>query len=114
MEKFINKISKLTPSEEKVFEFIYNNQNAKEFCSQGIQKLIILSMKLSENELLIKDYGIYPILLLDDLFSELDKTNQNKVLKNLSKQNQIFITTTDLNNIDKKIVNNSNILTLKD
>lgn len=96
------------------FEFIYNNQNAKEFCSQGIQKLIILSMKLSENELLIKDYGIYPILLLDDLFSELDKTNQNKVLKNLSKQNQIFITTTDLNNIDKKIVNNSNILTLKD
>lgn len=93
--------------------FLFNDQNAKDFCSQGIQKLIALSMKLSESELIKKYYGITPILLLDDLFSELDIVNQNKVLKELGKDNQIFITTTDLENIDAKIIKNSRIINIE-
>lgn len=92
------------------YNFIYNGENAKEYCSQGIQKIIILAMKLSEVEIIIKDYGIYPILLLDDLFSELDINNQNKLIQILNNKNQIFITTTDLKNIEKKLIRNSKII----
>lgn len=92
------------------YEFIYNDKTAKDYASQGIQKLIILSMKLSEIEIIIKNYGVYPILLLDDLFSELDKENQNKILEVLNKNVQIFITCTDINQIDKKLIKQSNII----
>ena len=94
------------------FEFIYNGNSAKEYSSQGIQKLILLSLKLSELEVLINDYYEEPILLLDDLFSELDIDNQNCVLNNLNKNIQIFITTTDINNVNKKIISKSKVIDL--
>lgn len=92
------------------YNFVYNGESAKDYCSQGIQKIIILAMKLSEVEIIIKDYGIYPILLLDDLFSELDITNQNQLIKILNNKNQIFITTTDIKNIEQKLIRNSKII----
>ncbi len=94
--------------------FIHNNQNAKEYSSQGIQKLIMLSMKLAEIDIFIKKHNIYPILLLDDLFSELDATNQNKIIEFLSKKVQIFITTTDITNIDKKMLKKAKVIELKE
>lgn len=94
--------------------FMHNNQNAKEYSSQGIQKLIMLSMKLSEIDIFIKQYNIYPILLLDDLFSELDSINQNKIIEFLNKKVQIFITTTDINNIDNKLLKKAKIIELKE
>lgn len=94
------------------YDFIYNEENAKDFCSQGTQKLIVIAMKLSEIEMIEKDYGLYPILLLDDLFSELDIENQNKILKILNKKNQIFITTTDLEKINNNLIKNSNVINI--
>ncbi len=96
------------------FVFIHNNMNAKDFSSQGTLKLIILSMKLSEVEIFNKIYNKKPILLLDDLFSELDKENKNKIFKLLNKESQIFITSTDINNIDKKIINKAKIFDLSE
>ncbi len=92
--------------------FFQNENNAKEFSSQGIQKLIILAMKLSEVNIFINNYDIKPILLLDDLFSELDMKNRNNIFKSLDKSIQIFITTTDLKNINKKIINMAKIYNL--
>lgn len=92
--------------------FYQNDNNAKEYSSQGIQKLIILAMKLSEVQIFIKDYGINPVLLLDDLFSELDMKNRNNIFKSLDKSIQIFITTTDLKNINKKIIEKAKIFDL--
>ena len=69
-------------------------------------------MKLSEVTIFIKKYNIYPILLLDDLFSELDEKNRNNIFKSLDKSIQIFITTTDLKNINKKIVEKAKIYNL--
>lgn len=92
--------------------FEHNGSNAKEYSSQGLQKLILLSMKLSEVEIFIKDYNITPILLLDDLFSELDNNNRNKIFKTLDNKTQIFITTTDIKNINKKITEKSKIFNL--
>jgi len=93
-------------------EFVHNDKSAKEFSSQGIQKLILLSLKLSELEVLINDYYEEPILLLDDLFSELDGENQNNILNNLNKKIQVFITTTDLNNIKPSMVKKSKVIDL--
>ena len=94
------------------FIFMHNGENAKEFSSQGIQKLILLCLKLAELNVLINDYYEEPILLLDDLFSELDVVNQNLVLNNLNKNIQIFITTTDINNVNPKIVKKAKIIDL--
>ena len=91
-------------------EFLFNDNNSKDFCSQGIQKLILLSLKLSELEVLINDYYEEPILLLDDLFSELDSENQNRVINILNKNIQVFITTTDINNIKPSMVRKSKVI----
>lgn len=94
------------------FTFYQNGNNSKEYSSQGIQKLIVLAMKLSEVKIFVENYDIKPILLLDDLFSELDETNRNNIFKSLDKSIQIFITTTDLKNINKKIVERAKIYNL--
>ncbi|MEG1558716.1 MAG: DNA replication/repair protein RecF [Bacilli bacterium] len=94
------------------YEFLHNDRLARDYSSQGIQKLLILSLKFSELELLMKDYYIIPVLLLDDLFSELDKKNQNQVLKNLDNKVQTFITGTDLKYIDTKIIKKAKIIEL--
>src|SRR5574344_1512485 len=90
-------------------EFLHNSNNSKEFSSQGLQKLIILSMKLSEVMIFNEKYDIKPILLLDDLFSELDNNNRNKIFKILNKDMQIFITTTDVKNISNNIIKKAKI-----
>jgi DNA replication and repair protein RecF len=95
-------------------EFIHNNRNAKEYSSQGMQKLIILSLKLAELDIFTNKYYEIPILLLDDIFSELDLENQNKVIEILNKKIQTFITTTNLENINKKILKNAKIIELKE
>lgn len=94
------------------YEFLQDKNNSKEYSSQGTQKLIVLSMKLSEIDVFVNVYNIEPIILLDDLFSELDIVNKNKIFKCLKKDLQIFITTTDIKNIDKKILKNSKIYNL--
>ena len=94
------------------YEFMHDDNNAKEYSSQGQQKLIVLSMKLAEVEIFSKEYNISPILLLDDLFSELDEKNRNNIFKSLNKEYQIFITTTDLKSINKKIIEKAKIFNL--
>ena len=94
------------------YEFIHNNNNSKDYSSQGLQKLIVLAMKLSEVQIFVNEYNIIPILLLDDLFSELDEKNRNKIFKSLDKSIQIFITTTDLKNINKRLLEKAKIFNL--
>ena len=96
------------------FEFIHNDKNAANFASQGIQKLILLSLKLSEIKVLDNEYKIKPILLLDDLFSELDESNQKKIIRLLFKKYQTFITTTDLNNIKSKNLKDINVIKIRE
>ena len=110
INNYINDIYKNYDKKGKIC--LYDNYDAREYCSQGIQKLIVLAMKLSEICIFINDYDIKPILLLDDLFSELDEKNRNNIFKSLSNDIQIFITTTDLKNINKNILNKAKIYNL--
>lgn len=95
------------------FIFALNGKNLKDYGSEGEKKNAIICFKLAEIELYIKDKGIYPILILDDLFSCLDARKINNILKKLNKNLQIFITTTDLKNINTKILNNCTVFNIK-
>lgn len=76
------------------FEFKINGLNLKLFGSQGQQKTAILVQKIAEVELFKEETGEFPVLLLDDIMSELDKERQNYVINKI-KNMQIFITCTD-------------------
>lgn len=93
--------------------FSLNGNNLKDYGSEGEQKNAIICFKLAEIEIFIKEKKIYPILILDDLFSELDSHKINNILKKLNKNLQIFITTTDLKNINTKILNNCTVFEIK-
>ncbi|MGT2907608.1 DNA replication/repair protein RecF [Streptococcus dentiloxodontae] len=70
------------------------------FGSQGQQRSLILSLKMAEIELIKTVTGDYPILLLDDVMSELDNHRQLKLLENISDNIQTFLTTTSLDHLN--------------
>lgn len=76
------------------FEIRLEGTNAKIFASQGQQRSIALSMKLAEGEISKEESGEYPVFLLDDVLSELDRDRKNYVLSELSGR-QVIITTCD-------------------
>lgn len=78
------------------FEIKLNGMNAKIFASQGQQRSIALAMKLAEGELSKEESGEYPVFLLDDVLSELDRERKNYVLSELHGR-QVIITTCDEN-----------------
>lgn len=94
-------------------EFILDGYNIKEYGSVGQQKNAIISFKLSELIIIKKLNGTYPILILDDLFSELDDNKINNIIKMLNKEVQTFITTTNINNVDKDLLTDSYIYYIK-
>ena len=67
----------------------------RKFGSQGQQRTAALSLKLSEIKLIEDEMGEKPILLLDDVLSELDNDRQTYLINSLG-GNQLFITTTDI------------------
>lgn len=68
-----------------------NGYDAKSFGSQGQQRSAVLSLKLAEAELLGEQKGEQPIILLDDVLSELDTARQDYLLNRLNNR-QVFIT----------------------
>ncbi len=96
------------------FIFEYNDKDLKLFGSQGQQKLAILSFKLSEISIFKEYAGTEPVLLLDDIFGELDIKKRNKLLSIINSDNvQSIITTTDLKSIQKKYVENASVYNVK-
>lgn len=91
------------------FVFMLNGENLSSFGSQGQIRSAILSLKLAEVKLFYDITNDEPILLLDDIFSELDIRKRNNVLKYLNNDIQTIITTTDIENIDKTIRKKANV-----
>ncbi len=76
------------------FQFAINDQKAKAIASQGQHRMMILSLKLSEAALYKKAFGEYPVLLLDDVFSELDEIRAEALIGQILDMEieQVFIT----------------------
>lgn len=109
ISKEINYGSSILGVRRDDFSFYLDDKNLISYGSQGQQKLAVLSLKLAELDIFKEVRGENPILLLDDLFGELDIKKRNKVIKYISNDIQTIITTTDVNKIDKKLINNSKI-----
>ena len=84
--------------------FVIDNNKLKEWGSEGQRKNAIISFKLAEINVIKDLKKYYPILILDDLFSELDKEKITNILKLLNNEVQTFITTTEINKIDKRVI----------
>ena len=92
------------------FEFNLKDDNLKYYGSQGQQRIAVLALKLSEIQILTDYKKTSPIILLDDVFSELDNDKKNNLLKYIDNNTQVIITTTDLDNINKEIIDKSKLI----
>ena len=97
------------------FKVYLNDLQIDMYASQGQQRLISLCMKLAVSEIVTKACKNQPVLILDDAFSELDKTKKQKLFNYVSNKKQVFITCTDyLSIIDQNKKTNITLLHVKD
>ena len=94
-------------------EFYINDLDAKMFASQGQQRSIVLSLKLAEINYLKEKTGTYPVLLLDDVLSELDKNRQLKLLDAINENVQTFITTPSISDIKEDLLKKAKVLKIE-
>ena len=87
-----------------------DGNEARIFASQGQARTAALSLKLAEREINYNDCGEYPVLLLDDVLSELDSVRQDFVLNRIT-DGQVFITCCEGSELTEKT--NGNIITVK-
>lgn len=80
--------------------FFINGKEAQTYGSQGQQRTTALSLKLAEIELINEEIGEYPLLLLDDVLSELDQNRQTQLIETFQSKVQTFITTTGLESVN--------------
>ena len=85
--------------------FYLNEVPVQTYGSQGQQRSTVLSLKLAEIELIKLSTGEYPLLLLDDVLSELDDDRQTHLIKAIENKVQTFITTTSLDGIKQQFIN---------
>lgn len=94
--------------------FLINKKEAKSFASQGQQRSCILAIKLAELKIIEKRKNEIPVLLLDDVFAELDESRQDFLLHNLPENIQTFLTTTHISDIQKEFLKGAQILCVED
>ena len=92
--------------------FMLDNRDITTFGSRGEYRSAILALKCAELEFMEKEIGEKPILLLDDIFSELDHDRRMKLAKIVIRQ-QTIITTTDLDHIEKGLREEAKIIEIK-
>ena len=91
------------------FEFYLGDINLKLYGSQGQMRISVLTLKLSEIEIFKKWKETTPILLLDDVFSEIDEIKNNNLLSYLNRDIQVIITAVSLNSFSKEILAKSKV-----
>lgn len=93
-------------------EFMINNQPAQATASRGETRTLVIALKIIELEIKKSSSKNQPIVLLDDVFSELDGSRRLALTGHL-KKTQTFITTTDADIVSHKFVESSNIILLE-
>ncbi|WP_314396117.1 DNA replication/repair protein RecF [uncultured Gemella sp.] len=104
--------TKIGPQHDDL-EFYINDLDAKMFASQGQQRSIVLSLKLAEINYLKDKTGTYPVLLLDDVLSELDKNRQLKLLDAINENVQTFITTPSISDIKEDLLKKAKVFKIE-
>lgn len=95
------------------FSFLLDERNLAHFGSRGEQRTATLAFKLAQLEFMSTIFGSRPLLLLDDIFSELDTSHRAKILEIVPKQ-QTIVATVELENIPKAFLDSARILKVED
>ena len=99
-EDFYKGTTCVGPHRDDISIFV-NEMSARQFASQGQQRTAALALKLAEIDLFYKKTGSYPVLLLDDVMSELDGYRAGQLLEWVGAKCQTFITNTEASFMDK-------------
>ncbi|PZE19093.1 DNA replication/repair protein RecF [Paenibacillus xerothermodurans] len=105
-------VSLVGPHRDDLLFFI-NGKEVQTFGSQGQQRTTALSLKLAEIELMREEVGEYPVLLLDDVLSELDRSRQTQLIETFQNKVQTFITTTGIESIDLTKLENASVINVR-
>lgn len=97
--------------DDLIFEI--NGIDAKVYSSEGQQRMIVIAYKIAELLIFKKIKKEYPVLLLDDVFSEIDLRKRNNIIKYFKDDIQVIITTNDVLNIDENLVKKAKIYKVK-
>lgn len=92
--------------------FTIDGRSASSFASQGQQRSLVLSFKLAEVALVREILGQQPVLLLDDVMSELDAARRTALVDFIMDDIQTFITTTDLSYFDPRLLDRARVVWL--
>lgn len=112
-QEFRRGVSLIGPHRDDICFYI-NDKEAQVYGSQGQQRTTALSIKLAELELIHEEIGEYPILLLDDVLSELDQHRQTQLIETFQSKVQTFITTTSLESVNMDKLKDAGIYYVKD
>ena len=112
-EKEIERGTSLAGPHRDDLKFLVNGMDVQTFGSQGQQRTTALSLKLAEIELIYNEIGEYPILLLDDVLSELDDFRQSHLLNTIQGKVQTFVSTTSVDGIDHETLKQAEIFRVK-
>lgn len=94
-------------------QFLVNGYDVQTYGSQGQQRTTALSLKLAEIELIKQETKEAPILLLDDVLSELDDYRQSHLLNTIQGEVQTFVTTTSVDGIHHETIANAKMFNVK-
>jgi DNA replication and repair protein RecF len=95
LEDDIRKKTTQLGTQREDFVAIYNQQTIASYGSQGENRLAAIALKIAPY-FLVEDQALRPIIVLDDVLSELDEPTQKRLLQFLQKLQQVFITTTHM------------------
>ncbi|MHA0857578.1 DNA replication/repair protein RecF [Paenibacillus sp. CMAA1364] len=108
-EKEIRRGMTLTGPHRDDMTFFINGKEVHTYGSQGQQRTTALSLKLAEIELIKEEIGEYPVLLLDDVLSELDPYRQTQLIETFQSKVQTFITATGIESLNADKLKGANI-----
>lgn len=94
--------------------FIVNGKDVAQFGSQGQQRTAALATKLAEIDVMKEETREYPVLLLDDVLSELDEGRQTHLLTAIQDKVQTFLTTTSMSDVATGLIHNPKMFHIKD
>jgi len=94
-------------------KFFVNDYDVQVYGSQGQQRTTALSLKLAEIELIKQEVGEAPVLLLDDVLSELDDYRQSHLLNTIHGDVQTFVTTTSVDGIAHETIQQAEMFHVK-
>lgn len=94
-------------------KFLINGKNVQVYGSQGQQRTTALSVKLAEIDVMKAQTGEYPLLLLDDVLSELDGQRQTHLLQTIQNKVQTFLTAPAMNDVAQNLIKEPKIFMIE-